>query len=354
MELAYVFGAVIVLLIIYILINNKKSVPTDQSAGLLQQNMIHLTDTVERLKDSLKENIDTKLDRNQGMMGKQLEESAKLIRDVTDRLAKLDETNKRVFDVTEELKTLQSVLSSPKQRGVLGEYFLDSVLKNVMGPGQYQMQYAFADGQIVDAVIFLDKQRILPVDSKFSLENYSRLLDATDPGDKDRLAKAFKADLKLRIDETAKYIRPTEGTLDHAFMFIPSETIYYDLLTNQIGAAGTSSRDLIEYAYVEKKVIIVGPTTLLAYLQTVLHGMRSLQIEEQAKDIQKRVGQLGTHIRGYEEYMQKLGKSLGTTVSHYNTAHKELGKIDKDVIKIAGGDKAVEALLLDRPTSSED
>ncbi|MNY36002.1 RmuC family protein [compost metagenome] len=135
-------------------------------------------------------------------------------------------------------------------------------------------------------------------------------------------------------------------------MFIPSESLYYDLLIGDVGT-GSSARDLIEYAFRDKKVIIVSPTSFMAYLQTVLQGLRSLQIEEQAKDIQIRVGKLGQHIGKFEDYMQKLGNALGTTVNHYNAAHKELGKVDKDVIKIAGNDPSVEALLIDRPQRDE-
>jgi DNA recombination protein RmuC len=247
---------------------------------------------------------------------------------------------------------LQNVLQNPKQRGGLGEYYLDTVLGNVLPPGGYQLQYKFNDGQIVDAIIRLDKNRILPIDSKFSLENYNRLIEEKEKNKKEQIAKQFKIDLKNRIDETAKYIRPNENTLDYAFMFIPSEAIYYDLLVNQVGTTNTSSRDLLEYAFRDKKVIIVSPTTLLAYLQTVVQGLRSLQIEEQAKDIQKRVLGLSKHIKSHESFMQKLGSSLGTTVNHFNSAHKELQKMDKDVVKIADSDPSVEPLLIDKPSDS--
>ena len=282
---------------------------------------------------------------------KQLSESAKLVADVTQRLTKLDETNKRVVDVATDLKTLQNVLQNPKQRGVFGEYYLSSVLENVLAPGQYQTQYKFKDGDIVDAVILLDKGRILPIDSKFSLENYNRMINVSGKEREQLLAKV-KADLKGRIDETSKYIRPGERTMDFAFMFIPSESLYYDLLINNVGSGG-SSRDLIEYAFRDKHVIIVSPTSFMAYLQTVLQGLRSLQIEEQAKDIQVRVGKLGQHIAKYDEYMNKLGNSLGTTVNHYNNAYKEFGKVDKDVVKITGRDTAVEPLLIDRPSARD-
>jgi DNA recombination protein RmuC len=304
----------------------------------------------------LQQNMGDKLDRGnlamQGSMQKQLSESAKLVADVTQRLAKLDETNRRVVDVADELKTLQNVLQNPKQRGVFGEYYLQSVLENVLPPGQFQMQYKFNDGEIVDAAIFLERKQVLAVDSKFSLENYNRMIEATDKTERDRLMMKVKMDLKGRIDETSKYIRPSENTMDFAFMFIPSESLYYDLLINNVGTGG-SSRDLIEYAFRDKHVIIVSPTSFMAYLQTVLQGLRSLQIEEQAKDIQIRVGKLGLHIGKFEEYMQKLGTALSTTVNHYNAAHKELGKVDKDIIKIAGNDPSVAPQLLDRPQRDE-
>jgi DNA recombination protein RmuC len=206
----------------------------------------------------------------------------------------------------------------------------------------------------VDAVIFLEKGKVLPVDSKFSLENYNRLVEENDQVRREALVKAFKADLKNRIDETSKYIRPAENTMEFAFMFIPSEAIYYDLLVNKVGTIQTNARDLIQYAFAEKNVIIVSPTTMLAYLQTIMQGLRSLQIEDQAKEIKVRVGQLGQHIGAFETYMQKLGNALGVSVNHYNAAHKELKKIDKDVTKIADSSPGVEPLLLDRPTRDEE
>jgi DNA recombination protein RmuC len=244
-------------------------------------------------------------------------------------------------------------LQNPKQRGVLGEYYLQNVLDNVLPADRYAMQHKFRDGSIVDAVIFLEKDKILPIDSKFSLENYNRLLEEKSKEQKEALAKKFKQDLKTRIDETSKYIRPQENTMDFAFMFIPSEAIYNDLLINKIGTADTSARDLIEYAFQEKKVIIVSPTTFMAYLQTVLQGLRSLQIEEQAKEIQKRVGMLSRHIKSYEQFMHKLGNSLGTTVNHYNNAHKELKKVDKDVVKIAGTQEVVDPASITGPSIEE-
>lgn len=286
-------------------------------------------------------------------MQRQFSASSRLISEVTRDLTELKESNKQVLSITDDLKLLQNTLQNPKQRGVLGEYFLQSVLENVLPPERFELQYKFADGEIVDAVVRLDRGLMLPVDSKFSLENYNRLMEETDKSRQDALIHAIKVDLKARIDETAKYIRPGEGTMDFAFMFIPSEAIYYDLLINKVGTLQANSRDLIEYAFRDKRVIIVSPTSFMAYLQTVLQGLRSLQIEEKAKDIQKRVGELGRHIAAHETYMQKLGATLGTTVSHYNNAHKSLAHIDKDVVRIADVSPGVEAVLLDKPQAGE-
>lgn len=257
-----------------------------------------------------------------------------------------------MVDVADELKTLQNVLQNPKQRGVFGEYYLESVLANILPTKNFKMQYGFKDGVVADAVVILDKGRLLPVDSKFSLENYNRMVATQTKAEREEWLKKVRNDLKLRIDETSKYIRPGEGTMDFAFMFIPSESLYYDLLIGDVGT-GSSARDLIEYAFREKKVVIVSPTSFMAYLQTVLQGLRSLQIEEQAKDIQLQVGKLGRHIAAFDSYMEKLGKSLGTTVGHYNNAHKELAKVDTDVTKIAGGNKSIEPLLIDKPQQDE-
>ena len=353
-----VLGVICLVLVVLMLRRPQPQADTSVSL-LLKEDLTKLSEDISKLKDGMQHQLTERFDKNQELMRdsiqKQFSASSKLITDVTERLTKLDETNRRVVNVADELKTLQNVLQNPKQRGVLGEYYLNQVLENVLPPERFKLQFKICKDEqghdlICDAVITLDKGLMLPVDSKFSLENYNRLLEEKDKVQRDVLAKAFKADLKNRIDETAKYIRPREGTMDYAFMFIPSEAIYYDLLINKVGETNTSARDLIEYAFRDKKVIIVSPTTFMAYLQTVMQGLRALQIESQAKEIQQRVGELGRHIATYEQFMQKLGGSLGTTVNHYNSAHKELKKIDKDIVKIADTTPSVEPLLIDKPT----
>src|SRR3990167_4884560 len=296
--------------------------------------------------------LDSKLEHSTRIMQSQFGESARIIKEITQELTKVGEGQKQVVDLAKQLENLQDILKNPKQRGVIGEYYLKTVLENVLPPNGFQMQYEFKDGTIVDAAIFV-KDKIIPVDSKFSLENYNRILEAKEDGERQKYETAFRDDLKNRIDETSKYVKPSEGTMEFAFMFIPSEAIYYDLLINKIGAVKSSTRDLIQYAAGEKKVMIVSPTTFLAYLQTVLQGLKALQIEESAKEIRKRVEELGRHLASYEGYMEKLGSHLGTTVNSYNSAYKELGKIDKDVMRISGEAAGIEPMAIDKPKEEE-
>ncbi len=338
----------IILVVIAIIImiagfSRRQSVPEKDDTGfkLILEQINELNRVVDKkIGESAKDMRDS--------MHAQLSESSKLIREVTTGLTKLDETNKQVVSFADQLQNLQDILKNPKQRGILGEYYLETLLKNVLAPGQYQMQYMFQNGEIVDAAVFV-KDKIIPIDSKFSLENYNKLSEEKNPIEKEKLEKTFVNDLKNRIQETAKYVRPAEGTMDFAFMFIPHEAIYYDLLVNKIGAVTEETDNLIQRAASRYKVIIVSPTSFLAYLQTVLQGLKALQIEETAKDIIKRVEDLGNHLKKYEEYHTKLGTSLGTVVNHYNNSGKELKKVDKDVLRITGESRAIEVPLIDHP-----
>ncbi len=280
-------------------------------------------------------------------------QSNRLIADITERLTRLDETNKQVVGFADQLRSLQDILKNPKQRGtILGEYYLETILSRVLPPKTFQTQYQFKNGEAVDAVVFVGS-KIIPIDSKFSLENYNRIIDAHKEGnDPEPFVAEFKKDIKKRIDETSKYIRQEEDTLDFAFMFIPHESIYYDLLVAEVGSIKVNTQDLVQYAF-EKKVIIVSPTSFLAYLQTVLQGLRALQIEESAKDIVKRVEELGKHLKAYEEYHNKLGNSLQTVNNHFNASGKELKKVDKDVLRISGTTAGIEPLLIAQDTLAD-
>lgn len=347
MDIGIIIIGVVIVGALGFLIMKVKSTDT----GRMSESVIRLEERLRELSErnvELSKMMDSRLSESTKALQTQYGESAKIVRDVTERLTKLDQTNKQVVDFADQLQNLQDILKNPKQRGVLGEYYLEETLKNVLPPNSYQMQYKFKDGEIVDAVVFV-KEKVIPVDSKFTLENYERLLNEKDAGVREQFEKQFKNDLKTRIDETSKYVRPDENTMEFAFMFIPSEAIYYDLLVNKIGAGNVATRDLVEYAFKEKHVIIVSPTSFLAYLQTVLQGLRALQIEESAKEIQKNVEKLGKHLTQYDQYFHKLGNQLGTTVNTYNSAYKELKKVDKDVVKIADTGGKIEPLELQKP-----
>lgn len=349
MEAALIFLIILIIALLIAMIfffNQKikqleKNKQDDKSLLLIQNQINEVTRT-----------LDNKLGESNKVLQNQFGQSAQIIRDVTNRLTKLDETNKQVIGFATQLQNLQDILKNPKQRGIFGEYFLEALLKNAFQPQQYQMQYKFNDGEIVDAVLFLG-DKIIPIDSKFSLENYNRIVEEKDGNIKKDLEKIFKQDLKKRIDETAKYIRPAEKTFDFAFMFIPAEGIYYDLLVNKVGAIKVNTRDLIDYAINERHVHIVSPTTFYVTLQSLIQGMRAYQIQESTKQILKNVMQLGKHLKSYQEYLKKLGNNLNTTVNMYNAANKEFAKIDKDIVRIGGGEKSFEADLLEKPSVEE-
>lgn len=332
----------------------------DQSQKLMLELMqslqksVHESDeksqkTIQERFDKITEHLNKQQHRSFETIQKQFGQSAKIIEDVTKKLTKLDETNKQVVTFAEQMKSLENILKNPKQRGILGEYFLESMLSAILAPGLYKMQYKFNNGEIVDAVIFMNEM-IIPIDSKFSLEKFNEMTQENDPERRERLEKEFRSDVKKRIDETAKYVRPDEKTMDFAFMYIPAEGVYHNLLGNTVGTT-VNTQNLIEYAF-SKKVIIVSPSSFVAYLQTVLQGLKQMTMEENVKEIQKNVILLGKHLRSHEEKLHKMGGHLETTVSMYNQSYKEFKKIDKDVHRITDGEaggEVEEILTLDKP-----
>ncbi|MBU2028885.1 DNA recombination protein RmuC [Patescibacteria group bacterium] len=347
-------GAVIFLLVV------KKDSGKDERMTILMEKISNLSGQNERLREVMDSKLKETHQANQNQLfnvNRTIQsisnQSSKLISDITEKLTKLDDTNKQVINFSAQLQNLQDILKNPKQRGILGEYFLEETLKNVLPPGSYKMQYEFKDGSIVDAVVFV-KEKIIPIDSKFSLENYERILNTSAGSEREDLEKSFKQDLKNRIDETSKYIKPEENTMDFAFMFIPSEAIYYDLLVNKVGTVKIDTRSMIEYAFRDKHVIIVSPTSFLAYLQTVLQGLRAMEIEENAKEVIVNVEKLKKHALNFDSFMKKIGDNLQTTFNSYNNAYKELGKLDKDMAKITQSEKGIEPELLDKPSLGEE
>lgn len=314
-----------------------------------EKSRLEIQERLDRITDQVTSNIN----KSHDTIKNQFAQSAQIIKDVTHRMTEIGETNKQIIGFAEQMKSLENILKNPKQRGILGEYFLETLLSNVFQPTQYKMQYKFPNGNIVDAAIFFN-DKIIPIDAKFSLEKYNKIMEEKEETRRVILEKEFKQDIKNRIDETSKYIDPKSGTTDFAFMFIPAEGIYYNLLIYKVGTIEINTNDLIEYAF-KKHVIIVSPTSFYAYLETVLHGLKALKMEESVKEILIRVSELGKHLNAFEAHYQKVGSSLGTTVNMYNSATKEFKKIDKDVYKLTDGKDggSFETDLLEKPEVNE-
>lgn len=328
----------------------------DQAIKMLQEHLFQIQKGIQAQDKNLNDQMTKNRDVLSENLQKQFATSQKIIREVTEnvksvteKLTKLDETNKQVVGFAEQMKQLENILKNPKQRGILGEFFLENLLSNQLPPSHFKMQYAFKNGEIVDAAIFV-RDKVIPVDAKFSLENYNAMMETNSDTERIAIEREFKADLKKRIDETGKYVRLDENTTDFAFMFIPADGVFYNLLSQKVGTLEVNTHDLIEYAF-KKHVVLVSPMTFYAYLQTVMQALKALTIEKQAVEIQKRVGELGNHLNAYQEHMNKVGNHLSTTVNAYNNAGKEYGKIDKDVIRITDGEITMDSdtSVLDRP-----
>ena len=287
-----------------------------------------------KLKVINKEISDFQISSNSSMQ-KQFADSNKIIKDVTNELAKIKGTNEQVLSFANQMKSLEKILGNQKQRGIFGEIQLENLLSNVLPPEIFQMQYSFKSGEIVDAIIKVN-ENIIPIDAKFSLDNYNRMIESNDEGEIKILEKKFKEDIKSRIDETSKYIKPQEKTLDYAFMFIPADGLYQDLLNSRVGSLKINSNELVTYAYL-KKVMIVSPMSLFPMLQITMKALNNLKFEKEIDTVIKNVRNLSNHLASYQLYHDKLGSTLKTVVNHYNKSSDEFGKIDKDISRISSG-----------------
>ena len=325
---------IIVLLVVaiglYILIKDQIN---NNSNKAQEQMELKLNAFVESFKLTSAENMAKQLKESKDDKDKMTETLTRL----TKELEKIKGTNDQVLTFANQMKTLEKILGNQKQRGILGEIQLENLLANVLPPELFEMQYSFSNNEIVDAIIKVGEY-IIPIDAKFSLDNYNKMIE-TEEIDNEKLndlEKKFKSDIKNRIDETSKYIRPNEGTVDYAYMFIPADGLYQDLLNNKVGSLKINQRDLVSYAY-QKKVMIVSPMSLFPMLQVTNKALNNMKVEESISEIQMNIEKLGNHLKAYVSYHEKLGNSIGTVVNHYNNSSKEFKKIDKDVTKLSSG-----------------
>ena len=352
MDIVIVILLVIVFLtLIYLIIKSKSSTSSIEATDLMNFSN-NLNTQIQDIRKEIDNNsresrgeIETKLNNINKQINdyhksssisitQQFKESNKVIKDVTSELEKIKGTNEQVLSFANQMKTLEKILGNQKQRGVLGEIQLENLLANVLPPELFKMQHSFSNKETVDAIVRVG-DFIIPIDAKFSLDNYNKMIESSNKDELVDLEKKFKSDIKNRIDETAKYIRPNEKTTDYAYMFIPADGLYQDLLNSRVGSLKINQRDLVSYAY-EKKVMIVSPMSLFPMLQITVKALHNMKVEDSINDIIKNVEKLSNHLNAYKTYHDKLGNTLGTAVNHYNDSSKEFKKIDKDIIKISG------------------
>ena len=364
MDIALLIVLLVLVVFLIFILKNKNN---NSSSELLVQLTNNLSSEIQNIRKEVGENseksrleLESKLSTinkeindfhktSKEDIQKQFSDSNKVIKDVTVELEKIKGTNKQVLSFANQMKSLEKILGNQKQRGIFGEIQLENLLANVLPPEIFRMQYSFNNGEIVDAIVKVN-EHIIPIDAKFSLDNYNKMIESEDKMEIENLEKSFKEDIKKRIDETSKYIRPNEKTTDYAYMFIPADGLYQDLLNNKVGSLKINQRDLVSYAY-EKKVMIVSPMSLFPMLQVTTKALNNMKVEESVQQIQMNIEKLGNHLKAYQTYHEKLGNSLSTVVNHYNFSSKEYKKIDKDITKLTSNrvNIGIESETLERP-----
>jgi len=298
-------------------------------SGELDRSRTETRDTLAGLRKVLDERLDgssklvgDRLDSSSKLVGQRLEAVTKRVAEVGKSLAAMDESHKQIRDLAKDIAGLQEILRPPKARGGLGELLLENALKEVLPEPSFEMEHMFSDSKRVDAVIKLGG-KLVPVDSKFPLDSFRRLTDAKSEEDRKVARRDFKKDVMLRIDETASYIRPGEGTFDFALMYIPAENVYYETILKDDGAKVS----IAEHAR-SKKVIPVSPNSLYAYLQAIALGLKGLKIEERAEKIMKDLLRLGREFKVFSDEFRLVGKHLGNASGKFEDAERRLTKFD--------------------------
>jgi DNA recombination protein RmuC len=290
------------------------SLRADAGTQLADRNAVvdrRLQGIVETMDRRLAE-LDTKVDRR-------LESASQTTSRIHERLGKVDEATTQMLERAKDLARLEQALRPPKARGGFGELLLENLLRDRLPPSAYEMQYTFDSGERVDALV--RAERTIPVDSKFPLDNYVRVVEAENEDERQLAERQFGRDVKQHIDAiAAKYIRPDEGTYDFAFMYIPVEAVYYELACGKTGT-------LLSYAH-DRRVFPVSPTTFTAYLQVIALGLRGMQIEEHAHEVMAYVADLQRDFNRFGEDFDKIGTHLGHAQSKYHEAGKRLDRLE--------------------------
>jgi DNA recombination protein RmuC len=311
--------------------NNVNTV--NQQLGDFRRQFYATTETINQHLGSVTKQVQEAT----GQVGQRLDSAAKVIGDVKENLGQLGRATQEIKEVGQSVAKLDEILRAPKLRGGLGEMMLEDLLKQVIPPAHYQMQYRFKSRETVDAII-KTTGGIIPIDAKFPLENFRRMMAATSDAERQTLAKAFIKDVKARIDEISrKYILPDEGTMNFALMYVPAENVYYEAMIRDEnpGEAGSI------YAYaIERRVVPVSPNNFYAYLQVIALGLKGLQIEKSAQEIHQALGRLQGDLGKFSEVFAKVGTQLGYARSNYEEADRQLANFKDKLQNVAGREEA--------------
>jgi len=312
----------------------------DNNTQLVQQ---QLGQVLGNVNERLKENGEI-LERTQQNLGERLDNAARVVGSVQKSLGGLEEANRKIYEVGKDIASLQEILRAPKLRGGLGEFFLEDLLAQILPTHHFAIQHAFKSGERVDGVIKLGGS-LVPVDSKFPLENFKRILEAANDDERTRTKRQFISDVKKHVDAIAgKYILPDEGTYDFALMYIPAENVYYETI---IKDDSEGERNLSQYA-LSKRVIPVSPNSFYAYLQAIVLGLKGMKIEERAKEIIQYLSRLGGDFAKFREDFGLLGKHLGHAQSSYQTTEKRLEQFGQRLLSADANQEFVEFGAYDR------
>lgn len=324
--------------IIWFFRSERRERPEQNSLLLLQEQLVSLRQELARQSENFQNIVQDRLHKNlelmqasQSQVGNRLDNATKVIGEVQSRLGKMEEASQRIFEVGKDISSLQEILKAPKLRGNLGEFLLGDLLSQILPTEHFSMQYRFNNGEVVDAVVHLGGRHV-PIDAKFPLENFRRLIGEESEGAKKEAKRLFKSDVKRHIDAiAAKYIRPDEQTFDFALMYIPAENVYYETIIKDDELGG--EKVLSQYA-MDKKVIPVSPNNFYAYLHTILLGLRGFKIEQRAQEIIAHLARLKGELGRFAEDFTKLGTHLNHARGSFEQAGKRLERFAE---KLEGG-----------------
>jgi DNA recombination protein RmuC len=294
----------------------------------LNKNISLLTEQLRTINEQVNQQlqlVNQQLQSSSGQIGQRLDSAREVISKVSEKLGELSKTSEQIHEVGKNIATLQEILRPPKLRGGLGEQFLGELLSQILPPEFFTLQYSFASGERVDAVVRIG-EKLVPIDSKFPLDNFKRVIECKTDEERRTWQKGFYKDVRKHIDDIAsKYILPQERTYDFALLYIPAENVYYETITKDESFG--EEKGVLNYA-LNKRVIPVSPNSFYAYLQVIILGLKGFQIEKDALKIQALLSGLKKDIGGFQEDFQLVGRHLTNALNKFEEARRRLDKFN--------------------------